>query len=183
MISLRNSSLIVIALASILTACALPNRQVYTTSYNSAETKWFKTKGSGSVKGSIPQDLRSGLSCSGDMIALTPRSSYADENMMAFFGSLEGGSYIVEKVAGFTTNADAAYLSDRLVTRCDASGNFEFLSLPDGIYYLLADVRRMLEPHLIPGAVTFSRETGFGVMKRVEIRNGSAVEVTLKRDQ
>jgi hypothetical protein len=56
---------------------------------------------------------------------------------------------------------------------CDAEGDFEFLNVPDGNYYLVAKVI-----WAIPGQYNQNYQGG-GMMKRVSVNDGEHVKVLI----
>ncbi|WP_296615142.1 hypothetical protein [Sphingomonas sp.] len=155
----------------------------YKTTFDPVEVNWARSNGKGSISGIVRLSYGGAKSnCPGSEVTLTPRSARADEEALAFYGSLKGGTWIYGKAVGFNKNGDPRMAAYNRITQCDADNRYSFTDLPDGTYYLSAIALGTEAPKIIPGAVTFSTRSGVGVMRPVTIVNGAHVDIDLIKD-
>lgn len=68
--------------------------------------------------------------------------------------------------------ADPRYLEAVRTAKCDAQGKFSFTDVADGVWYVLSVDNQL-------GQTSNATTWGSAAFKRLELRNGQAVEVTL----
>ena len=82
-----------------------------------------------------------GHSCAGNTVGLTPDGPYSRERILKLYGSAVRADRPVAAIRAKTITNDNPDLA-RFVrrARCDAQGHFAFDGLPDGGYFLIAQV-------------------------------------------
>lgn len=134
-----------------------------------AEVDWSRKTGANTVAGNATQ--KSGdttHTCAGQSANLIPDSAYARARLAAIFGNDTRGTRSASLGPVKFERDDPLYLSTMRTTRCDASGSFSFARVPDGIWYATTSVK-------------WGQAQGEGgsMMKRVDVRGGKLVKVTL----
>lgn len=134
-----------------------------------AEVDWSRKTGANTVAGNATQ--KSGdttHTCAGQSANLIPDSAYARARLAAIFGNDSRGTRSASLGPVKFERDDPLYLSTMRTTRCDASGSFSFARVPDGIWYATTSVK-------------WGQAQGEGgsMMKRVDVRGGKLVKVTL----
>ena len=109
-----------------------------TSVYNPEEVSWFDQKGYGTILGNAFVRKQDGgiVSCAGQGVSLVPRSSYADERMKHLYQSVDSGNNSGRQI----DEADPRYAEKFIATVCDVDGRFKIEGLPDGDYYVVANV-------------------------------------------
>jgi len=132
------------------------------TPYRAADFGWSVQKGSNGIRGSSPK----GYSCAGASVGLTPDGPYSRERIVKLYGSAVRADRPVSDIRSKTIGNDNADLA-RFVrrSRCDAQGRFSFDGLPDGGYFLIAQVSGGPEP--------------LALMRHVVLRGGDVEAVAL----
>ena len=156
-----------------LSACmaSMPPKHSMVSSFDPSEVEWFSSRGANSVYGSALIRQRGGgvVTCAGRSVSLTPASTYADERMLAIYGShLKGYSQFGAAV--INEPPEQAYLDIAHKTTCDAQGFFSFKNLPDGEYYVITDIFWELAKYAPQGGA---------LMHKVTLAGGEAAEVVL----
>jgi hypothetical protein len=114
-----------------------PGRLHIETPYSPADFAWSTARGRNGIRGTSPV----GHSCAGSTVALTPDGAYSRERILKLYGSAVRADRPVAAIRGKTIvndNLDLARFVRR--ARCDAQGRFAFDNLPDGGYFLIAQV-------------------------------------------
>lgn len=160
--------------ASALVGCASTTTPKYAniiSPFNPNEVAWIKKEGVGTVTGQAFLKTRGGdvKTCAGNKVILIPSSNYAVERIRLLYGTGDKGiSYNLQTSSGeYLPVSDPLYQEYTLQTYCDASGNFEFDNLPDGIYYINTSV------FWETGAKYKGTQGGY-LMQRVAINGGSS---------
>ena len=137
-----------------------------------SEVEWSKRSGANTVSG-IATMKAGGTThtCAGQAADLLPDSAYARARMTAIFGNDTRGTRAASLApVKFESGDDPLYVSTLRRTTCDASGSFSFPRVPDGVWYVTTAVKWDG-----PG----DRAEGGSMMKRVDVRGGKLVKVTL----
>jgi hypothetical protein len=105
--------------------------------YRAADFAWAQQPGGNGIRGRSPP----GFSCAGLAVGLTPDAPYSRERIQKLYGSVSRADRPVAEIRSKTVANDNPDLA-RYVrsTRCDASGAFSFDGLPDGSYFMIAQV-------------------------------------------
>lgn len=158
---------------ALLSACAGPP-VVLKTRFDPAETAWFSARGTGSIEGSAIARAYSGRAktCAALAVTLFPDTAYARERMLALYGKADEGfnPMLGGRPAAFE-NDDPRYHATAKTTRCDERGRFSFRELPEGTYYLVAEVTWRDSAAGLP--------QGGYLMQRIALTAGEAKEVLL----
>ena len=140
-----------------------PPGSVYITSpYTPGDFSWSAQKGSNGIRGSSPK----GYSCANMSVGLTPDAPYSRERIVKLYGSAVRADRTVTEIRNkpvLNDNPDLARFVRR--ARCDAQGRFSFDGLPDGNYFLIAQVNGPTEP--------------LALMRHVVLRGGDVEPVAL----
>ena len=136
-----------------------------------SEVDWSRRSGSNTVSG-IATMKAGGTThtCGGQAANLVPDSAYARARMTAIFGNDTRGTRASSLGPVKFERDDPLYVSTLRRTSCDASGSFSFPRVPDGVWYVTTAVKWDG-----PG----DRAEGGSMMKRVDVRGGKLVKVTL----
>jgi hypothetical protein len=151
----------------LLCSCAsmLPQQRHVTLSstFSPTAVAWFNEKGTGAIDGQAFFQTRGGQprTCAGLQIALEPQSAYGDERLLAIYGNLNSGYVPAAATLVQFSPDDPAYKRLMKTTVCDAQGNFSFVNLPAGKYFVVAVIAWN-----IPG--TYGLEGG-ALMKSVSL--------------
>lgn len=136
-----------------------------------SEVDWSRKSGANTVSGVA--SLKAGgdvHTCAGQGANLLPDSAYARARMTAIFGNDSQGRRAASLApVKFERGDDPLYLSTLRRTTCDASGSFSFPRVPDGVWYVTTAVKW-------DGT---NGVEGASMMKRVDVRGGKLVKVTL----
>ena len=164
--------LIIVPILLVVLAACIPAIQKHkmVNVFDPDEVSWFDKYGGNSIKGSalIRQVGGGVVTCAGNEVELFPSSAYADERMLAIYGSnsagySEYGSLLIEDLP------DIQYLFKSKETFCDAQGFFKFSNLPDGSYYVVTSVVWHVG----------SDSQGGALMQAVRLSGGQEAEVVL----
>ena len=154
---------------------ALQPRPFAPLGFDANEFAWSSALGSNAVIARVQYHAASGAlwSCSGQTIALIPRTRYSAARMRSLYESDDHAVVPVEVVK----SRDAArpgvdYGRFVRTAACDARNSFVFDHLPDGGFFIIA---RAVPKAKAPAAA----DTGVVVMQRVEVRNGAGLKLTL----
>jgi hypothetical protein len=129
--------------------------------YTPADYSWSAARGHNGIRGSSP----AGHTCAGATVGLTPDGPYSRERILRLYGSAVRADRTVADIRAKTITNDNPDLA-RFVRRakCDAAGRFAFDALPDGGYFLIAQVA---------GPVPLA------LMRHVNLRGGNVEPVAL----
>jgi hypothetical protein len=156
-----------------LCACSAP--VPLTSSFDPKEVAWFSGTGTNSLAGTaiVRSDSGSVKTCAALPVMLFPVSAYAVERMRALYGNDEEGfnPIVGGRPADFADD-DPRYLAAARTLRCDARGRFAFGALPDGDYFLVAQVTWKEGRYLV-------LEQGGYLMQRVHVQTGESKNVLL----
>lgn len=135
-----------------------------------SEVDWARKSGANSVSGIALIEARGTRhTCAGTSAHIIPDSAYARARMTAIFGNTTRGMRAASLGAEKFERDDPLYVSTLRTTRCDPSGGFSFSRVPDGIWYVTSSVKWQ-------GS---SQVEGGSMMRRVELRGGRQVKVSL----
>lgn len=105
--------------------------------YNPADFAWSQRPGSNGIRGRSPP----GYSCAGLAVGLTPDAPYSRERIQKLYGSVVRADLPVSEVRARVIANDQSDLARfARSTRCDTAGRFSFDGLPDGQYFMIAQV-------------------------------------------
>ena len=136
-----------------------------------SEVEWSRKSGSNTVSGIATMKAGDTThTCAGQAANLIPASAYARARMTAIFGNDTRGTRAASLAPVKFDRDDPLYVSTLRRTTCDASGSFSFPRVPDGVWYVTTAVKWDG-----PGG----RPEGGSMMKRVDVRGGKLVKVTL----
>ena len=152
-----------------------PPLREHTVPYNSAETAWSHSAGTGAIEGVATWNFGRRWPCG--EISLFARSAYADETFMAVYGNLDYARYRPMQMKGIFRSVDPNFRADARTTQCQNDGKFEFSGLPAGTYYLTT---RFLGDTNIIRLGTFRGNQQEYVFKRVDVSDGQVVNVDLQ---
>jgi hypothetical protein len=138
--------------------------------FRAQDFAWSTATGTGRIEGRV--NHRSGqlrYSCSGAGVVLTPETPWSRRRMTILYKSAERAALPSEEVRARTPSAPSGDYSNFVKrTTCDANSRFSFSGLPAGAWYVITIARPL---------------SGSGpelaVMRRVQVRNGAAVNVEL----
>ena len=183
------ASMNLMLLSALVMVAGCTHAQEYASTFDPNEVVWSKGSGSGEIIGTAfstgkdrsGQDVK--VTCSGGLITLLPRSKRADEETLAFYGSLDGGSYEVGTKDGFKTNGDPRMMSSARTALCSPDGQFSFSGLPDGQYYLSALIYQngsnRVKAAGSESIAIHADQRAVGIAKRIQIAARSRVVVEL----
>jgi hypothetical protein len=139
--------------------------------FRPGDFSWSAVPGKGRIEGNV--GYRHGevaYSCTGAAVVLTPETQWTRRRMTQLYTSPLGAALPVAEVRARTPSEPGEdYSAFVRRTVCDASGRFGFTGLPNGAWYV----------------ITVAKPTAGGsggsmaIMRRVEVRRGQAVIVTL----
>jgi hypothetical protein len=110
-------------------------------------------------------------SCAGQTEALMPETSYSRSRILTLYGSAERAVLDTTTVrARSAANTGADYGQYVRTAACDAQDMFSFTGLPDGAYFVIAQV------HQVRPANPAGQKV---VMQRVEVAGGQPVRLVL----
>ena len=136
-----------------------------------SEVEWSRKSGANTVSGMATMKAGDTThTCAGQGANLVPDSAYARARMTAIFGNDTRGTRAASLGPVKFERDDPLYVSTLRRTTCDASGSFSFPRVPDGVWYVTTAVKWDG-----PG----DRAEGGSMMKRVDVRGGKLVKVTL----
>ena len=136
-----------------------------------AEIDWSRKSGANTVSGIATMKAGDTThTCGGQAANLVPDSAYARARMTAIFGNDQRGTRASAQGPVKFDRDDPLYVSTLRRTTCDASGSFSFPRVPDGVWYVTTSVKW-------DGPA--DRAEGGSMMKRVDVRGGKLVKVTL----
>lgn len=155
-----------------LAGCAQfgPQETALSTPIAPSEVEWARKTGTNTVSGSA--QMKGGgttHTCAGQSAMLIPDTAYARARMTAIFGNAAKGMRAASLGPAKFERDDPLYVSTLRTARCDASGSFSFLRVPDGVWYVTTSVKWQ-------GA---SQVEGGSLMQRVDVRGGRLVKVIL----
>lgn len=142
--------------------------------FSPAEVAWFNQSGGNTIKGSAVLRTVAGdvKTCAGLNANLIPNSTYARARMLAMYGNERAG--LLRASSGFKwRETDPVYTAMSRTTVCDPLGNFTFKDVPDGDYFITAQVQWG-----VPGPYFTSWQGGY-LMLRMPIAAGETKEVVL----
>lgn len=136
-----------------------------------SEVEWSRKSGANTVSGIATMKAGDTThTCGGQAANLIPDSAYARARMTAIFGNDTRGTRAASLAPVKFDRDDPLYVSTLRRTTCDASGSFSFRRVPDGVWYVTTSVKWDG-----PG----DRAEGGSMMKRVDVRGGKLMKVTL----
>lgn len=136
-----------------------------------SEVDWSRRSGTNTVSGVATMKAGDTThTCAGQAANLIPDNAYARARMTAIFGNDTRGTRAASLAPVKFDRDDPLYVSTLRRTTCDASGSFSFPRVPDGVWYVTTAVKW-------DGAG--DRAQGGSMMKRVDVRGGKLVKVTL----
>jgi hypothetical protein len=150
---------------------ATPPPAAGSAAFNAAEFAWSTKPGKGSVLGQVTYKAGGkAYVCSENGVVLSPETAWVRRRMEILYQSSDHATQPAADVrARSPPERNPAY--DQVVKRaqCDATGKFTFANLADGTWYVISVIRTA--PNVAAGEMA--------VMRRVVIKNGAAVKVSL----
>jgi hypothetical protein len=138
---------------------------------SAADFAWSTKPGKGQIQGQVAYKAGGKtFVCSENGVILSPETGWVRRRMEILYQSGDHATEPAGEVRSRTPpERNPAY--DQFVkrTQCDATGKFTFSNLADGAWYVISVVRTA--PNVAAGEMA--------VMRRVVIRNGAAVKVSL----
>lgn len=165
-----------VCLAMVMAGCATaPSAPAHiSTPFRAADYAWFSAKGNNTISGNAVMRTVGGevRTCAAFPVGLVPGGAYTRERMMIVYGSSDRGYRPAGSRVQFG-NDEPQYLALLKEATCDSQGNFTFTDLPDGEYFVIAQV--------IWGVpMRYHTEAQGGtIMQRVELRGGETERVVL----
>src|ERR1044072_8716433 len=152
-----------------LAGCAQFQQQAaLSTGIAPGEVEWARKSGRNTVSGNA--SLKSGgttYPCAGQSANLIPDTAYARARMTAIFGNATRGTRAATPGPGKVGGEALVYVSTLRTARCDASGSFSFPGVPDGVWYVTANVKWQ------------DGTQGSSMMQRVDVQGGRLTKVIL----
>ncbi|MDP2331104.1 MAG: hypothetical protein Q8M19_10475 [Reyranella sp.] len=188
------------ALPLVVAGCAqvgLPVGSPLSTPIAPSEVEWARKSGANTVSGNAALKApgpAGGAShtCAGQSANLIPDTAYARARMTAIFGNDSRGTRAASLGPVKFERDDPLYVSTLRTTRCDTSGSFAFARVPDGVWYVTTSVKWQAPVQVAGtpvagaqaagtpvGASAGGQIEGGSMMRRVEVRGGRLVKVTL----
>lgn len=177
-------------LAALLAACATPAPPVkeIPAAFDLAQAQRLLREGPNTIKGNALMRKRGGdvVTCAGRLVRLVPATKYAEQRMLAFYGSSESGQQGLGrecdkslmrcdsdlKVATYRFNPDPPeYSANVKGQRCDAQGDFVFERVADGDFFVVTQITWETS--------TSSSYQGGNLMQRVSVSGGKSVSIVL----
>lgn len=152
-------------------AMAPPPPSALSQPIQASEIEWAKKSGANTVSG-VASTTAGGTThtCAGEGANLVPDNAYSRARMTAIFGNDSKGMRAAAQGPAKFARDDALYVSSLRRTTCDASGSFSFPRVPDGVWYVTTAVKWDGPNNSVEGG---------SMMKRVDVRGGKLVKVTL----
>jgi hypothetical protein len=169
------SGLAVAALAVLVSGCVTPTPPTQLSvsePFNPADFAWSQAKGTNVIVGNAVLRTQGGdpRTCAALPVKLIGVTKYSTARMDAIYGNDESGFYSIAAMMTRRLARNPEYEKFARVATCDAQGNFRFDEVPDGAYYVLAEVAWNV-PTLGP--------QGGGLMQRVEVHRGETKHIVL----
>lgn len=157
------------ALAAMVTGCA-PRVVNLSSSFDVGQAGRMTQKGVNIITGSalIRQQGGGVVTCAGLPVSLIPSTAYADERIRVLYGNNLRGYSSVNQAVRFQPDPSTFYQLTK-DTVCDAQGNFQFLNVADGTFYVVSRITWM---------VGYSAQGG-SIMHQVTVQGGDAKQVVL----
>ena len=136
-----------VKLTLLVVGCALAVTRATATSsepvvpFDASEAAWFKTKGTNTLTGSAYLKAADGSmhNCSSGGFGLVPVTKYMTARLKITFGGAAGDFISYARMTA-PPKADPAAESFSVLKLCDETGHFTVGELPDGEYYITAQV-------------------------------------------
>jgi len=161
----------VFAAAALALAGCVQNTVEMQNSFDPNEGRYILQSGSGSIEGQAFMRQAGGdvVTCAGEDVSLTPVTPYFQERIQIIYGSPTGGSRTTV-IGDVPPDHASGSLALRKMTKCDASGNFQFTNLAPGSYFVSTQVVWMASQYNTQGGV---------LAQRVEVAPGQRVRTIL----
>ena len=161
-----------VGLTLVVAGCAQfdPQQAALSSGIAPAEVDWARKTGRNTVSGVA--SLKAGdtiHTCTGQSANLIPDTAYARARMTAIFGNATRGTRAANLGPVKFERDDPLYVSSLRTARCDASGSFSFPGVPDGVWYVTANVK-WEGPAQVEGS---------SMMRRIDVQGGRLAKVTL----
>lgn len=160
--------IVAIVLLGWVTACT---PLVIEAPFSTEEVSFINSPGAATLEGqAFLRQMGGGVvTCAGSGVILVPAGGYATELFTKAFGNRDGGLANVFVAAPESTPTDFETYTRK--TQCDADGNFAFVQVPNGDYYVVSEVQWYVGDGIIP--------EGGMVGRRVSVRNGMGQRVII----
>ena len=171
---MKIQSLLALTAAASIAGCVQQQKLVATTPYNPNEMSWALGAGTNTVTGFAVLRTVGGeaRTCAGLPVRLIPDSPLARERMMGLYRSTIQGTSGAHAPRYDDQATDPNYGAHAREVRCDGQGNFTFDKVPNGVWYVAAAV-------VWSAAPSSGRLEGGSMMKRVELKGGETLKVSL----
>lgn len=161
----------------VLTLCSCASGPVVqlTESFDEAEAEKLMKDGKNTILGSAVWREKNGQiqKCSGYQVTLYPATKYAEERMVALYGSSERGAREIkkDKIVFAPDELNFHQLSKKTV--CDVDGKFEFENIADGDYIVETKIvwGNPEEPEL--------QTEGGKLVQKISVTGGKKIKVVL----
>lgn len=145
--------------------------------------------GANRVTGRIMVALASGtlVTCANSTVSLVPATDYAKEWARKFYeldtgkyGSIDTAFRMDARESQITFQGAEAFYAATRTAQCDEDGDFSFLNVADGEFFLVARTRWLGKDHdyfdFMYGVNDAQEEDG-SVMQRIRVKGGEAVDL------
>ena len=166
---------VIISLISFIVSCA-PKAKVVDLkeNFDPNEVSWIFQGGNNTISGeaflrTIGGEVRT---CAGLDVILIPVSRYSTKRIQVLYGNTNAGYIPLFSGKRIVFKPDPPlYYKYMKKAKCDASGHFKFTNLPDGEYYIIANVMWSVGGY-IPSQ-------GGYLMQRVKVNGGETREIIM----
>lgn len=165
--------ILIILLSFLLASCAAlrPEDALLYAPFSTQKANRLLQPGTNAIKGSAAIRQRGGgvVHCGANQVSLIPATDYAAERLSYLYGSDTGGfrpeSGFTKSYSFYPDPLEYTYL--RKIVTCDASGNFEFVDLADGSFFVITSVTWVVGNSTQGGALMLPVTVGHGEVKRI----------------
>lgn len=172
-----------IALGACATADPAPRYfPAIATQFDPAEIVWFSEPGAGRIDGSAVLRTVGGeaRTCAGLQAHLVPLSSYAEARFRMMYPGQGARGYLPATRGLSWAETDPGYEAATRSTVCDAQGNFTFDRLPDGEYFVTAQVTWGV-PN-VGRYYSYTSVQGGMLMQQVRVAEGETQRIVLSAE-
>ena len=181
---MKKTALSAAIVAMIGLAGCVPTAIQLQSTFDEAHARQLLKPGAGTIAGSSLIRQRGGgvVTCAGSTVRLIPATQYAQEIMVAKFGSVARGYTQANDIFGTASISfdNLAPQYDLLVreTACDAQGYFKFRDVSAGQFYVTTEVSWEV-PSTSPYSFSSTSTQGGELMQLVEINDGETKDIVL----
>lgn len=150
--------------------------------FSAKDAAYINKKGTNTILGQGMSKTRGGnvKTSAGNKAYVYPVTEYTTEMMTLLFQDVNSGHRMYVDLGGEVVKREVTNIDPELTRyvkeqTCDAQGNFEFLNLPNGEYFVVTTVTWEVPTRYSSGT------QGGDLMKRVKVTGGSKERVILAR--